>query len=134
MRNLAKTALVNVLLPALAHAAGDSVSFPHSVIANEETRAYVCRGDKEVAVSYINTVDGDSLAYLPIDGVHHVFVTVLAGSGARYVSGPYVWWTKGPRANLTRADDADAPPLLADCMAAQLPKPALIEHLGGSRQ
>jgi membrane-bound inhibitor of C-type lysozyme len=104
------------LMPALATARGESVSFPDVVVANKQVRTYQCDDNKRLSVLYINATDGDSFAYLPVDGARHVFVTVLSGSGAKYASGPYVWWTKGPQGNLTREGDSGAPPLLANCV------------------
>jgi membrane-bound inhibitor of C-type lysozyme len=108
--------LMALLIPALAMARGETVSFPGTAVANKQVRSYLCDGNKRLGVLYINTTDGDSFAYLPVDGTQHVFVTVMSGSGAKYASGPYVWWTKGPQGNLTREDDTDAPPLLANCV------------------
>jgi len=113
-----------LLIPALAMARGEAVSFPGTEIANQRVRSYSCDGNKKLAVLYINTTGGDSFAYLPVDGTRHVFVTVMSGSGAKYASGPYVWWTKGPQGNLTREDDPDAPPLLANCVE----QPKVSEH------
>jgi hypothetical protein len=36
-----------------------------------------------------------------LDGKTLVFANVIAASGARYASGQYVWWTKGPTGFLT---------------------------------
>ena len=65
---------------------------------------YVCRASKEAApvdmmVEYIN-LPGNTLALLPLDGKPTLFVDVVAGSGAQYVSGRTIWWTKGPGARL----------------------------------
>ncbi len=43
------------------------------------------------AVEYING-GGNSLAVVPISGKPVIFVTVLSGSGARYVAQQYTWW------------------------------------------
>jgi membrane-bound inhibitor of C-type lysozyme len=75
-----------------------------------------CDDNKRISVLYINATDGDSFGYLPVDGTRHVFVTVMSGPGAKYASGPYVWWTKGPQGHLSRDGDSGAPPLLANCV------------------
>ena len=72
---------------------------------------YVCRASKEAApvdmtVEYIN-LPGNTLALLPIDGKPTLFVDVVAGSGAQYVSGRTIWWTKGPGARLYDAVTKD---------------------------
>ena len=40
------------------------------------------------------------LAIVPVDGERLIFVNVISGSGARYASGQYVWWTRGVEAQL----------------------------------
>jgi membrane-bound inhibitor of C-type lysozyme len=115
MKTLSLLYTAMFLLPVLVTAKAESVSFPDVVIANKQIRAYQCDDNKWISVLYINATNGDSFAYLPIDGTRHIFVTVMSGSGAKYASGPYVWWTKGPQGNLTRGDSG-APPLLANCV------------------
>ncbi|MGN7870952.1 Membrane-bound lysozyme inhibitor of C-type lysozyme precursor [Paracoccus haematequi] len=53
-------------------------------------------------VQYLNA-GPNMLAILPIDGQQRIFVNVISGSGARYVSGQYEWWTKGGTATLSDA-------------------------------
>jgi membrane-bound inhibitor of C-type lysozyme len=108
--------ILMLMVPALAAATSESVSFPDVTVANKQVRAYHCDGNKRVSVLYVNATNGDSFAYLPVDGTRHVFVTVMSGSGAKYASGPYVWWTKGPQGNLTREGVSGSPPLLANCV------------------
>jgi membrane-bound inhibitor of C-type lysozyme len=116
MKTFSLLYIVILLIPALAKASGESVSFPDVVIANKQVLAYQCDDNKRISVLYINATNGDSFAYLPVDGTRHVFVTVMSGSGAKYASGPYVWWTKGPQGNLNRNGDSGALPLLANCV------------------
>ena len=61
---------------------------------------YRCEGVGPLVVEYINA-GPNRLALVPIAGDTLVFVTVVAGSGAKYVSGPYTWWTKGSSAELS---------------------------------
>jgi membrane-bound inhibitor of C-type lysozyme len=65
-----------------------------------KTVNYGCQGDfDQLAVDYINAAP-NYLAMIPLDGSTLLFNTVLAGSGAKYVSGKYVWWNKGNDASL----------------------------------
>lgn len=61
--------------------------------------SYLCEDDESVSALYVNA-GVNSLAFLTIEGEERIFVNVLSGSGARYVSGQYVWWVKGSSANL----------------------------------
>lgn len=97
--------------------AADVVSFPGITVTSTVVSRYVCKDKHEVTVSYINASNGDSFATLPIDGTPHVFVSVLSGSGARYASGRYIWWSKGNTGMLLIDGDDSAPPLLADCVS-----------------
>jgi membrane-bound inhibitor of C-type lysozyme len=75
------------------------------------TAHYDCTGEA-VEVEYIN-VEPDHLAIVPVEGRKRVFVLVMSGSGARYASGRYVWWSKGREASLyDEMKGADAPPVL----------------------
>jgi membrane-bound inhibitor of C-type lysozyme len=91
---------------------------PHVVVAVEgggpdmRTTAHYDCGGNAVDVEYIN-VEPDHLAIVPVEGGKRVFVLVLSGSGARYASGQYIWWSKGKEASLyDETRGADAPPLL----------------------
>jgi membrane-bound inhibitor of C-type lysozyme len=65
-----------------------------------KTVNYGCQGDfQQLAVDYINAAP-NYLAIIPLDGSTLLFNTVLAGSGAKYVAGKYVWWNKGNDATL----------------------------------
>lgn len=61
---------------------------------------YVCDADHRIAVHYVNA-GANNLALIPVDGDQRVFVNVISGSGARYVSGQYEWWSKGDMATLS---------------------------------
>jgi membrane-bound inhibitor of C-type lysozyme len=72
---------------------------------------YDC-GGRGMDVAYIN-VEPNFLAVVPVEGEKRIFVLVLSGSGARYASGPYVWWTKGREASLyDERKGQNAPPLM----------------------
>ena len=61
---------------------------------------YECEGLEPFTVDYINA-QPNFLAILPVENQKLVFVSTIAGSGVRYVSGQYEWWTKGSDATLT---------------------------------
>lgn len=61
--------------------------------------SYKCDDGRNIEATYINA-PGNSLAVLVLDGSTVVTVSVLAASGVKYVAGKYVWWTKGPEADL----------------------------------
>lgn len=66
---------------------------------NVSSQTYSC-GDREpFSVQYVNA-GPNSLAIVPVDGEDRIFVNVLSASGAQYVSGEHVWWTKGDTAML----------------------------------
>jgi len=65
-----------------------------------------------VEVEYLNA-DPNFLAFVTVDGERLVFANAISASGARYVSGRYVWWTKGGDANLfDESNGPDAEPLV----------------------
>src|SRR5215475_2706817 len=116
MKTWTLPAVATMLFAAPALAA-DAVTFPDIPVKSSLEVHYGCKGDKQVAVSYVNASNGDSFAVLPVDGAKHVFVGVMSGSGVRYASGRYIWWNKGNTGQLIVDGDASAPPLLADCVA-----------------
>lgn len=61
--------------------------------------AYTCPG-RGVAVTYINT-SANQFAVLDLGKTTIVAVSVISGSGARYVGQQYEWWTKGREATFT---------------------------------
>ena len=80
---------------------------------DRKTVKYGCQGqDAQLSVEYINAAP-NYLALVPVDEGTLVFTTVLAGSGARYAAGKYVWSTKGPDASLyDLTAGANAKPIL----------------------
>ncbi|RYE55972.1 MAG: hypothetical protein EOP20_09565 [Hyphomicrobiales bacterium] len=81
------------------------------------TVIYQCDSGSGFRVQYVNAAP-NFLAILPVDGESHIFATALSASGARYVSGPYEWWSDGDEATLRdlRSEENEAP--LATCLAA----------------
>ncbi|AOK30258.1 MULTISPECIES: MliC family protein [Burkholderia] len=89
-----------------------------------QTAVYRCANEpRPLRVSYWNASNGQSFALVPVNGARLLFVDTVSASGARYQAGQYVWWTKGPAANLYDENAGDhAPPLLGDCN--EIPKKA----------
>ncbi|MCR6673972.1 MliC family protein [Devosia ginsengisoli] len=73
---------------------------------------YDCNDGSSLPVTYINAAP-NFLALLSVTDEPEplVFSSVVAASGVRYVSGIWVWWTKGVDASLydaTLGEDAEA--------------------------
>jgi membrane-bound inhibitor of C-type lysozyme len=64
------------------------------------TVQYHCEGMEPFSVSYINA-DPNFIALVPVNGETLIFVSVVAASGVKYVSGAHEFWTKGSEATLT---------------------------------
>jgi membrane-bound inhibitor of C-type lysozyme len=115
IRALAGLAIFGLATPALADV---SITTGLSVIGDAEVKAvkYDCEHHDPIVVQYLNAAP-NFLALVPIDtdgGPDRlVFVNVLSGSGAKYVSGKYEWWTKGNDATLHDVTEGlDAAPVL----------------------
>lgn len=61
---------------------------------------YECEGNDPLRVEYINAAP-TFLAFLSAGAGKTLFVNVISGSGALYVSGQYEWWAKGGEATFT---------------------------------
>lgn len=97
--------------------AGITLSLESETDIERKTVIYQCDNGEGFRVHYVNAAP-NFLAILPVEGETHLFVTALSGSGARYVSGPYEWWSSGDEATLRDAQaEEDAEPL-ATCLAA----------------
>jgi membrane-bound inhibitor of C-type lysozyme len=73
---------------------------------------YECEGGEQpFSVDYVNA-EPNYLAILSVEGKEMLFATALSADGARYVSGPYEWWTRGPDATFADLRDG-SPPALA---------------------
>lgn len=80
---------------------------------------YDCDSIEPLTVEYLNAAP-NFLAILPVNDDTLIFSAVLSGSGARYASGSWVWWTSGPEASLydlTQGEDADP---VAECFEFSL--------------
>ena len=89
-----------------------------------ESAIYRCEGGQQLAVSYINLHDGDSLAVLAREGKTHVMRIAPSGSGARYIAldeqASWRWHTKGAAGTLSflAADHtAQEKTVLRDCLS-----------------
>ncbi|WP_116653246.1 MliC family protein [Pelagibacterium sediminicola] len=80
--------------------------------AQRDVMVYRCEGsDEPLTVEYVNA-HPIFLAIVPVEGERLIFVNVISGSGARYASGQYVWWTRGVEAQLyDEMASEDAEPL-----------------------
>ncbi len=108
--------MIGAASPAFAEAAL-SLSLDMGQEAQIISAQYSCDGGAPFDVQYINT-EANILAVIPIDGQGRVFVNVISGSGARYVSGIYEWWSKGDDATLT---DQTAPQDARNCAVVPAP-------------
>ncbi|KKB10043.1 MliC family protein [Devosia chinhatensis] len=103
----------------LSHAqatTGASLSLTLESAGDIERRivTYQCEDEQALSVQYVNAAP-NFLAIVPVDGVNHVFATTISASGARYVSGPYEWWShqgEGTLRDLMQDEDAEP---LATC-------------------
>jgi membrane-bound inhibitor of C-type lysozyme len=83
---------------------------------SRHTYRYTCADGKTFKVTYINGTNGQSFALVPVAGRNLLFVGVIAASGVRYAADRYVWWTKGPGADLYDAmSEASPKPILSGC-------------------
>jgi membrane-bound inhibitor of C-type lysozyme len=105
------------LLACAACAAAAPLTFPDLPGVEPQTFDYACAGGATLHVSYWSTANGQSFALVPVNGKPLLFVDTIAGSGVRYLANRYVWWTKGPHADLydTMAGP-NAPPIVAGCV------------------
>lgn len=76
---------------------------------------YGCKGrEQPLVVTYINAAP-NFLALVPVEDGTLLFTTVLAASGAKYASGKYVWWSKGPDASLYDLTQGDGSKPILTC-------------------
>lgn len=73
---------------------------------------YQCEDDTTLSVHYINAAP-NFLAMVPVNGQNLVFASTISASGARYVAGPFEWWSHQGQATLRDLmQDEDAEPLV----------------------
>lgn len=95
----------------------DTLNVPQIPVDATLVRQYQCQGGKTLKVTYYNAHGGQSLALLLVKDQAMLFVDTLAGSGVKYVAGPYTWWTKGNHGDLydMTAGGPNAAPIIAGC-------------------
>jgi membrane-bound inhibitor of C-type lysozyme len=77
--------------------------------AERKQVTYQCEGGEQpFTVDYINA-EPNFLALIWVEGKQVIFTSVLAASGARYVSGPLEWWSKGDEATFADLRDNALP-------------------------
>ena len=87
------------LLIALPAVAQTSLNVTLGPADSVESINYSCDSGAALRVQYVNA-GPNALALMEINGTMRIFVGVVSGSGARYVSGAEVWLTKGGTALL----------------------------------
>lgn len=110
----ALTALITTALvtsPALAVDTTIQIELGASSDFDRRVMVYDCAAEAPVTVTYINAAP-NFLAVLPVpdEAEPRLFAAVIAGSGVRYASGQWVWWTRGADASLydvTLGEDAE---------------------------
>ena len=110
---LAALLAVALLAPTAAQAAQATLQIELGTAGDFERRVmnYECNDGSAVTATYINAAP-NFLAILPVidEPEPLVFTSVVAASGVRYVSGIWMWWTKGVDATLhdvTLGQDAE---------------------------
>lgn len=109
--------------PATAPATSASLTITLESLGDIERRtvSYQCDDEQVLAVQYLNAAP-NFLAIVPVDGQNLVMATTLSGSGARYVAGPYEWWSHqgdGTLRDLTQGEDE--PPLVSCTQTSNTP-------------
>ncbi|KAA0968627.1 hypothetical protein FPY71_17270 [Aureimonas fodinaquatilis] len=99
------------ILAGTGAAAAATTQLPLPGEVEEIRQTYQCSDDQARDVSYYNSEE-NSLAVVQTGDSQRIFVNVISGSGARYASGPYIWWVKGNDADLyDEMADKDAKPI-----------------------
>lgn len=101
-----------MLVPA-AHAVETTIQLELGAATEFDRRVmvYDCAAEEPVTVTYINAAP-NFLAVVPVadEAEPRLFASVISGSGVRYASGQWVWWTSGVDASLydvTLGEDAE---------------------------
>lgn len=76
-----------------------SIPLQAGATSTVKTATYSCAGGEPFQVQYLNA-GANALAFVLVEGEERIFANVVPGSGARYASGPYIWWSKGENATL----------------------------------
>ncbi|MBS7699282.1 MAG: MliC family protein [Chelatococcus sp.] len=86
------------LLTSVRQGAAITIEVPTVNEVQTVKASYAC-GDRVVDATYFNA-GAISLVSLAIHGEFVIAANVLAGSGAKYAGGRFIWWTKGNTADL----------------------------------
>ncbi len=110
---------LSLALIAGAASADVTVSIPIHIGAMDSvmSQTYSCSDGRAFDVQYVNA-GANALAIMDVGDEYRVFVNVVAGSGAKYVSGSDVWWTKGDTATMENTLNDSG---LLDCQAQDTP-------------
>ncbi|WP_182911487.1 MliC family protein [Paracoccus sp. JM45] len=101
MRGITMLTGMALMTGGMAHA-DIALTLPLGPDANVAVQDYSCDNGTTLSVQYINA-GANQLAMIPLEGQDLLFVSAVSGSGARYVSGMWEWWSKGSDATLSRA-------------------------------
>lgn len=100
-------------------AAADTLNVPAIPVDATVARSYQCQSGVSLKVTYYNSHGGQSFALLTVKDQPMLFVDTMAGSGVRYVAGPYTWWTKGEHGDLyDMTAGPNAAPIIAGCTSS----------------
>lgn len=114
MRQLAAILALAVLATPASAATSFQLSLDITGDAERKLARYDCEGADAIEVEYINAAP-NFLALLPVEGETYIFTLVVAASGARYAASNYVWWTKGPDADLYDVSQGEDAPAILHC-------------------
>lgn len=118
-RHAARAAFAAMASLLASVALADALNVPEVPVSATLVRTYQCQAGKSLKVTYYNTQGGQSFALLVVKGKAMLFVDTVAGSGVRYVAGPYAWWTKGKNGDLyDLMADPNAAPIIAGCTSS----------------
>jgi membrane-bound inhibitor of C-type lysozyme len=118
-RHAAQAAIAALASLGATAALAGALSVPDVPVDSSLLRNYQCQGGQSLKVTYYNKQGGQSFALLSVKGKPMLFVDMLAGSGVRYVAGPYVWWTKGNNGDLyDTTAGPNAAPIIAGCTSS----------------
>jgi membrane-bound inhibitor of C-type lysozyme len=108
--------LLATLLAAPAEAQNSTIAIPLPGGQKVERMkvAYGCNGGLKVQAEYFNA-QPIALATIAFKKDFVVLANVMAGSGARYAGGQYIWWTKGDNADLYDVTKGENAPPIASC-------------------
>ncbi len=122
MLKLLLLAFAIVLAPLPARAVESATQLTLTLPGNAQTvtATYQCEGTDPIEVQYVNAAPL-FLAFVPVAGERQLFVNVISASGARYASGQYEWWTKGPDATLTDLTAAEGTAPVACTESSETP-------------